>query len=292
VNNLLDRQGLPDQPVTSSPDSIEALPPAADPTDPPDPAPAPAARQRMLLPLLLTALLTFGLGFGAGFVAYPLLQPAPIADAPAAPAAPDQAAVAPDAVEPDQQGPSDADRAEFMQTLLQQTRHFRGDPNAPVTLIEFSDFQCPYCGRHMVETVPQLDDTFVNASTLRVGYFPVAFLGEQSLWAAEAAECAADQDAFWEYHNFLFNRLAVEGKRDFSRENLKLFAAELGLEQAAFAKCMDTEQYAQRILSDTSFAQQIGVRSTPTFLINGYAVIGAQPFSAFQTTIDDVLGQE
>ncbi|NJK79331.1 MAG: DsbA family protein [Chloroflexaceae bacterium] len=179
-----------------------------------------------------------------------------------------------------------------MSELIAQTRHFRGDLDAPITMIEFSDFQCPYCGRHTVETVPQLDEAYIEAGLVRLGYYPLAFLGEQSLWAAEAGECAADQDAFWSYHDFLFNRMAVEGQRDFTRENLKLFAEELQLDTEAFNACMDEQKYAQQIMNDTSSAQSLGVRSTPTFLIDGWAVVGAQPYEIFSATIDDLLTQQ
>lgn len=293
---------MPDQPDQPDPSETTPNPLPHTPTTSPDAPPAEAAsppQRNPLLPLLLitSSLLIFAVGFGAGLWARPLLLPAPIAEAsieptPAAAAdAPAAAADAP-AAAPEPAEPSDTDREQIMQLLETQTRHFRGDPDAPITLIEFSDFQCPYCGRHTVETVPQLDEAYIEQGLLRVGFYPVAFLGEQSLWAAEAGECAADQDAFWEYHDFLYSRLANEGLRDFSRENLKLFAGELGLDTATFDECMDTEKYAQQILGDTTSAQQLGVRSTPTFLVNGWAIIGAQPFAAFESTIDELLRED
>ncbi len=272
-------------------DAIAGEPPHAPAASPPPaaddrPATSSTPPHNPLLPLLLitSSLLIFAVGFGAGLWARPLLLPAPVAEAPteAQPTAPAAAAEAP-------AGPSDADREHIMQMLATQTRHFRGDPDAPLTMIEFSDFQCPYCARHTVETVPELNAAYIDQGLLRVGFYPVAFLGEQSLWAAEASECAADQDAFWEYHDFLYQRLGNDGLRDFTRDNLKQFAGELGLDTATFAECMDTEKHAQQILNDTSSAQQLGVRSTPTFLVNGWAIIGAQPFPAFEGTIDELL---
>ena len=126
---------------------------------------------------------------------------------------------------------------------------------------------------------------------VRFGYWHFAFLGPESQWAGEASECAAEQDAFWEYHDLLFDNQAGENRGAFSKDNLKQFAADLGLDTEAFNECLDSGKYASLVQSETATARQIGVQSTPTFLINGQPVIGAQPFEAFQQVIESEINR-
>ena len=124
---------------------------------------------------------------------------------------------------------------------------------------------------------------------MRLGYWHVAFLGEESQWAAEASECAADQDKFWEYHDKLFASQNGENQGAFNKDNLKQFAADLKLDTAAFNECLDSGKYTQAVQEQTGVANQLGVRSTPAFIINGVPVLGAQPFEAFQQVIEEAL---
>ncbi len=185
----------------------------------------------------------------------------------------------------------EARRKALMDALLAQTKHFKGNPDAPVTILEFSDFQCPYCGRFFAEVEPQINQQYIENGQVRMGYIHFAFLGQESLWAAEASECAADQDAFWEFHDKLFNSQNGENRGAFSKDNLKKFAAELGLDTDTFNQCLDGGKYSAYVQSQVNVGRQIGVQSTPTFLVNGQAVVGAQPFSAFQQAIENSLGQ-
>ena len=182
-----------------------------------------------------------------------------------------------------------AAQQKLMETVLAKTRHFKGDPDAPVTIIEFADFQCPYCGRFFAQTEPQIDKAYLQSGKVRFGYFDFAFLGQESNWAAEAAECAADQNKFWEYHDMLYSSQAGENQGAFNKDNLKKFAKDLKLDTSAFNNCFDSGKYTQLIQDDSNTASSIGVRSTPTFLINGQPLIGAQPFEAFQRVIDPLL---
>ncbi len=127
---------------------------------------------------------------------------------------------------------------------------------------------------------------------MRFGYWHMAFLGDESQWAAEASECAADQDKFWEYHDLLFESQNGENQGAFSKENLQGFAANLGLDTKAFNECLDSGKYTQAVQESTQIAQSIGVRSTPAFLINGTPMIGAQPFESFQQVIDNSLATQ
>ena len=182
-----------------------------------------------------------------------------------------------------------ATQEKVMETVVAKTRHFKGDPDAPVTIIEFADFQCPFCGRFFTDTEPQIDEQYMQSGMVRFGYFNFAFLGPESTWAAEAAECAADQNKFWEYHDKLYSSQSGENQGAFNKDNLKKFAEELGLDTSAFNECLDLGKYTQLIQDESSMASSIGVRSTPTFLINGQALVGAQPFAIFEQTIDSLL---
>jgi protein-disulfide isomerase len=123
---------------------------------------------------------------------------------------------------------------------------------------------------------------------VRFGYFNFAFLGPESQWAAEAAECAGDQDKFWEYHDYLFSHQNGENQGAFSKDNLKGFAADMGLDTKAFNTCLDSGKYTQFVQDQANIAQQLGVSSTPTFALNGQPV-GSVSFDEFKQKIDALL---
>lgn len=165
-----------------------------------------------------------------------------------------------------------------------------GDPNAPVKIVEYSDFQCPFCRRFAEETEPQIVETYVNTGKVFFEYRSVgAFIGQESADAAEAAYCAGDQGKFWQYHDTLFANWTGENVGDFTNAKLKQFAGTLSLDRTAFDKCLDTGKYTDRLAQDVANAQTDGVRATPSFLINGKLLEGAQPFDAFQKAIDEAL---
>lgn len=190
---------------------------------------------------------------------------------------------------PEPTAPASAETASPMDAAVARTRHFKGSLDAPVTIIEFGDFQCPFCGQFARETAPLIEETYVATGQVRFGYLHFAFLGSESLWAAEASECAAEQGAFWAYHDLLYQRQAGESRGAFSKENLKGFAQELGLDTAAFDECVDSGRYTETVFSDTSFVESVGVLGTPAFLINGRLLTGALPFDRFAEAIDDAL---
>ena len=128
---------------------------------------------------------------------------------------------------------------------------------------------------------------YVQTGVVRFGYLHFAFLGPESQWAAEASECAAEQDAFWEYHDRLFDGQSGENQGAFSKDNLKQFAADLGLDTQDFDACLDSGKYASTVEDETQTTQSLGVRSTPTFLVNGRPIVGAQPFEVFQQYIEE-----
>jgi protein-disulfide isomerase len=159
-----------------------------------------------------------------------------------------------------------------------------GPKDAPITLVEFSDFQCPFCQRWHEEVYNQLMDAYPGKIRLVYRNLPLTQIHPQSMNSAEAAMCAGEQNAYWEYHDKLFKNSQV-----LSDDIYASIASELGLDTTAFATCMTGHKYQPDIQSDMQFAIDLGVQSTPTFFINGLAIVGAQPLSAFQSVIDDEL---
>jgi protein-disulfide isomerase len=131
----------------------------------------------------------------------------------------------------------------------------------------------------------------VDTGKVRFGYLNFAFLGDESQWAAEAAECAGDQNAFWEYHDYLFSHQNGENQGAFTKDNLKAFAADMKLDTAAFNTCLDSGKYTQLVTDQTNLGRGLGVQSTPTFAVNGQPVVGAVPYENFKQTIDALLAK-
>ena len=161
-----------------------------------------------------------------------------------------------------------------------------GPADARVTVVEFSDFQCPYCGQFKQQTYNQLRAKYGNKIRFIFRDFPLSAIHPDAEKSAEAANCAKEQGKFWEYHDLLF-----ANQRALSVQNLKQYATNLGLNQAKFNACLDSGQYAQEVASDQADGEANNVRGTPTFFINGRPLVGAQPFSEFQKVIDPQLIQ-
>ncbi|HXF50383.1 MAG TPA: thioredoxin domain-containing protein [Dehalococcoidia bacterium] len=162
----------------------------------------------------------------------------------------------------------------------------RGPEDAAVTIIEFSDFQCPYCGRFFQQTLPQLMAQYGDRIRFVYRDFPLDQIHPNARNAAIAAECADDQGRFWEYHDVLFSNQQALGVAD-----LKRYAEQLGLDVAAFSACLDSQKYNDEVNADLRDGLQAGVTGTPTFFINGRRVVGAQPLQTFQTLIDQALAE-
>ncbi|HLE73511.1 MAG TPA: DsbA family protein [Anaerolineales bacterium] len=156
-----------------------------------------------------------------------------------------------------------------------------GAADAPITIIEFADFQCPYCQRYALETYPQLVADYGDQIRFVYKDFPISGIHPEAFPAALAAQCALAQDAFWEFHDLLFS-----GRLGLGRESYLDYAGELGLDVDEFTTCLDEERYADAVQADYNFAVELGISSTPTFIINGIALVGAQPYSVFAQIID------
>ncbi|MGH7409276.1 MAG: DsbA family protein [Candidatus Methylomirabilales bacterium] len=163
-----------------------------------------------------------------------------------------------------------------------------GSASAPVTMVEFSDFQCSFCRKFWAETLPRLKETYINTGRVRFAYQHFAVLGEHSFAAAQAAECAREQEKFWPYHDKLFES---QGGLAFTNAKLKRYARELGLEVGAFTQCLDSGKYRQKVEEETRLGLKLGARGTPTFFLNGRMLPGAQPFEVFQAAIEEALGR-
>ena len=162
-----------------------------------------------------------------------------------------------------------------------------GPADAPIVIVEFSDFQCPYCTKWHNETYKPLLKMYADQIKLVYRNFPLTSLHPDAYLSAEAAMCAGDQDRYWDYHEALF-----ESKYGLSEEALKRYAEELGLDTDTFNSCLDGREYQDFVRADMEFAANLGVSSTPTFFVNGLAVVGAQPVSVFQQIIDSELAGE
>ena len=161
--------------------------------------------------------------------------------------------------------------------------HIRGNKNAKVTLLEYSDFECPFCGRHL-PTITQLLEQYGDDIRLVYRHFPLTSIHPNAQKAAEASECAAEQGKFWEFHDKLFaNQTAL------AITNLKTYAKDLGLNQTQFDSCLDSSKYAAKVNQQASEAQAAGVTGTPGTFVNDELVRGAYPVSAFTQIIDPLL---
>ena len=172
-----------------------------------------------------------------------------------------------------------------------------GDPNAAVTFIEFGDYQCPFCGKFYKETEPLIRKNYIETGKVKMIYKDFAFLGPESIFAAQAAECAKEQGKYWSYHDVLFEEEFKDGQENngnLNREFFKEIALGLKMNSDEFLKCFDSEKYAAEVENDIKEAKAaMGQQaSTPTSFINGEMVRGAQPYDVFSQAIDESLNKK
>ena len=168
---------------------------------------------------------------------------------------------------------------------------YKGAADAKVTIVEYSDYQCPFCRRFFEEIEPQLDEKYIKTGKVKFVYKDFAFLGEESRLAANAALCAQEQGRFWEYHRILFQNQGAENSGAFSRDNLIGFAKEIGLDVKAFTQCLDARKYDPQINRTSQEARKRGVKGTPTFFINDRMLAGLPQFSDLEAAIQSALGE-
>ena len=161
-----------------------------------------------------------------------------------------------------------------------------GPSDAPITIVEFSDYQCPFCQRWHAEVYEDLLAAYPGKIKFVYRNLPLTSIHPDALSAAEAAMCAGEQNVYWQYHDKLLSSQSL-GSGVYTQ-----FAQELNLDMATFEACVSTQKYKAVIQADSDFALDLGVQSTPTFFINGLAIVGAQPLSVFQQVIDKELAGE
>lgn len=132
----------------------------------------------------------------------------------------------------------------------------------------------------------------MDKGQVRFVFRHLAFIGDESIWAAEASECANEQGHFWEYHDKLFAEQGGENEGTFSRDNLKRFAADLGLDTEQFNQCLDSDQYRAKVQQESAEAQRLGVRSTPTVFVNGQLIRDGSNYQVLQTAIEAALSRQ
>jgi protein-disulfide isomerase len=162
-----------------------------------------------------------------------------------------------------------------------------GPEDAPITLIEFSDIECPYCRRWHLEVFPQLRAAYPDQIRYVFRDFPLTSIHPKAVPAAVAAHCANEQGMYWEFNQKLFEMTA-----GLSSDAYLQYAADLNLDLNSFQECFESGRYEKEVLADMEWAANLGVRSTPTFFLNGIALVGAQPFEVFKNVIDKELAGE
>lgn len=176
-----------------------------------------------------------------------------------------------------------------------------GNPDAPVTIVEFSDYECPFCKRHYDQTHAQLKKNYIDSGKVKLVFrdLPLSFHDPMATTEAMAANCAKEQGgdaAYYKLHDTMFEKTTSNGS-GLTKDQLNQFAAKQGLNEANFKSCVDTEKFKDEVAKDLADAGSAGATGTPSFVIGkstgqeieGKLIVGAQPYSAFQSEIDSLL---
>jgi len=164
----------------------------------------------------------------------------------------------------------------------------KGKKDAPITIVEFSDYECPFCKRYVDQTYAKLWQDYGSKIRYIFHDFPLGF-HKHAQKMAEAARCAGSQDKYWQMHDMLFAKHDEWVEKSSVDASLTAYAKKLGLNKAKFNQCLSSGKYKQAVKDDAALGQKVGVSGTPTFFINGKKLVGAQPFSAFKAIIDQQL---
>lgn len=170
-----------------------------------------------------------------------------------------------------------------------------GNPDAPITIVEFGDYQCHQCYNWFHNTKPAIKENYIESGKANLVFVDLALLGQHSPIAAQATYCAEDQGKYWEYHDLLYNSQESQIDGGWANpERLKAFALDLGLDMELFESCLDSEKYSQRVQYNIQQAKDHGAQGTPTFFIVGpdgqqQKLVGAQPYSVFKQLMDTMI---
>ena len=187
--------------------------------------------------------------------------------------------------------PTNVDEATWQEVMKNGVAE-RGSGDAKVTMVEFTDFQCPYCKRHFDETEPLIVKDYIDAGKIKyiVHDLPLPFHPNAHI-AAEAARCAADQNKYWEMHDTLFAKQDEWANSSDPKSAFSDFAGEVEINVANFDACVASGKHKQAVDDDLALANKAGATGTPTFVVNGELLVGAQPYASFQAVLDKALSQ-
>lgn len=166
-----------------------------------------------------------------------------------------------------------------------------GSPDAPVTIIEYSEYLCPFCRRFVLETLPRIEEEYTDPGRVKLVFRDFPVHGQPAVVLAMVAECAADQGIFWEMHVLLFERAEEWSQSEDFLATVQGYAEEIGIDQYELVNCLELGTPLERIQEDYNLGRQDGVTGTPSFLINGTLLVGAQPFEEFQRVIEEELAK-
>ena len=181
-----------------------------------------------------------------------------------------------------------------MTTFMKNGSPILGDPNAPITLVEFGDYQCYFCNQFFHTTEDNLFKNYVETGKVKVIFKDFTIIGADSVTAAHAAHCADDQGKFWDYHDALYDHWTGENNGWASSENLLQFAREVGLDIDEFSNCMLDSKHTSIIVNSNQDAKDLGLTGTPAFFIIGpdnkiTKIGGAQPYDVFERIFNSEL---
>jgi protein-disulfide isomerase len=176
--------------------------------------------------------------------------------------------------------------------LIENGSPIMGDSNAPITILEWGDYQCTFCYRFHENTLDIINEDFIKTGKVKLVFKDFPLNGPDSLLAAEASYCAEDQEKYWQYHDELYKNWGGERTGWVNRESLDRFAGTIGLDLVEFNICLDEQKYQNRVITHHEFGKEIGIDATPSFLIfNDQKIIkirGNQPLEVFLKTFDEL----
>ena len=181
-----------------------------------------------------------------------------------------------------------------METFVENGSTVYGDPNAPITLVEFGDYQCHYCNVFFETIEGDIITNYVETGKVKIIFKDYNIIGSDSVNASHGAHCAKDQGMFWEYHDILYSNWTGENNGWASPENLIFFAEEINLDMDQWVKCMDEKPHSKTILTSNEDAKKLQLTGTPAFFVinsDGQVskLFGAQPFEVFKRVFDEKL---
>lgn len=196
----------------------------------------------------------------------------------------------PTAAAPDQAAPVTQLTDDQWKEVLDNSVYSEGNKSAKVTIVEFTDFQCPFCEQYFTNTYGQIKKNFVDTNKVRyvLQNLPLPFHPNAHI-SAEAAACAGDQKKYWEMHDKLFATQSDWANETDPKPKYEQYAKDIGINSGNFLKCLTDGKFKAAVDKDAALAAKVGANGTPTFIINGKLLVGAQPYAEFEKAINEAL---